>query len=88
VNQTPEKKPWRPDTSPECPVGRAGPRVRFADRTSCAPDTVICATGYRPGLERLAGHLVTLDEHGLPYTGAVSSPQHPALRELKPLAGQ
>ena len=57
-----------------------GPQVRFADGTSCAPDAVICATGYRPGLERLAGHLVTLDEHGLPpYTGAASSPRHPGL---------
>jgi hypothetical protein len=26
-----------------------GPLVRFTDDTSCAPDTVICATGYRPG---------------------------------------
>ena len=57
-----------------------GPQVRFADGTSCAPDAIICATGYRPGLERLAGHLVTLDEHGLPpYTGAASSPRHPGL---------
>ncbi len=27
-----------------------GSRVRFTDGTNCAPDAVICATGYRPGL--------------------------------------
>jgi putative flavoprotein involved in K+ transport len=48
-------------------VGRFdGPRVIFADGTACAPDVVICATGYRPGLEALAGHLVRLDQFGLP----------------------
>ena len=57
-----------------------GPQVRFTDGTSCAPDVVICSTGYRPGLEQLAGHLVTLDQHGMPpFTGAVSSPRHPGL---------
>lgn len=57
-----------------------GPEVRFTDGTSCDPDAVICATGYRPGLEPLAGHLVTLDEHGMPpFTGASSSPRHPGL---------
>jgi putative flavoprotein involved in K+ transport len=30
------------------------------------PDSVICATGYRRGLEPLVGHLGVLDEHGLP----------------------
>jgi len=57
-----------------------GPRVCFSDGTSCAPDTVICATGYRPGLERMVGHLVELDRHGLPpYRGAMASPPHPGL---------
>ena len=57
-----------------------GPQVRFTDGTSCTPDAVICATGYRPGLEQLAGHLVTLDAHGMPpFTGASSSPLHPGL---------
>ena len=57
-----------------------GPQVRFTDRTSCAPGAVICATGYRPGLEPLAGHLVKLDRQGMPpFTGAASSPQHPGL---------
>jgi cation diffusion facilitator CzcD-associated flavoprotein CzcO len=57
-----------------------GPRVCFADGTSCAPDVVICATGYRPGIEALAGHLVTLDQRGMPpFIGAASSPDHPGL---------
>ena len=57
-----------------------GPRVCFTDGTSCAPDAVICATGYRPGLEQIAGHLVTLDAQGMPpFTGAGSSPAHPGL---------
>jgi hypothetical protein len=57
-----------------------GPRVCFTDGTSCAPDAVICATGYRPGLEQLAGHLVTLDARGMPpFTSARSSPAHPGL---------
>lgn len=57
-----------------------GPRVCFTDDTNCAPDAVICATGYRPGLEQIAGHLVTLDAHGMPpFTGARSSPLHPGL---------
>ena len=57
-----------------------GPQVCFTDGTSCAPDAVICATGYRPGLEQIAGHLVTLDTYGMPpFTGACSSPLHPGL---------
>jgi len=57
-----------------------GPRVSFTDGTSCAPDVVICATGYRPGIEALAGHLVTLDRRGLPpFIGAASSLEHPGL---------
>jgi hypothetical protein len=62
-----------------------GPRVCFTDGTSCAPDTVICATGYRPGLEQIAGHLVTLDALGMPpFTGACSSPAHPGPVVLRP----
>ena len=57
-----------------------GPRVCFTDGTSCAPNVVICATGYRPGIEALAGHLVTLDRRGMPpFTGAASSPEHRGL---------
>lgn len=54
--------------------------VRFADGSACAPDVVICATGYRPALESLVGHLVTLDEAGMPpFTGPSASPHCPGL---------
>lgn len=54
--------------------------VRFADGSACAPDVIICATGYRPALSSLVGHLVTLDEHGMPpFTGPVALPRHSGL---------
>ena len=57
-----------------------GPEVWFADGSSCAPDVVICATGYRPDLDRLVGQQVELDPSGMPpVTGPMSSPQHPGL---------
>ena len=57
-----------------------GPQVRFADGSACAPDVIICATGYRPALQSLAGHLVALDESGMPpFTGPSSAPLHPCL---------
>jgi Pyridine nucleotide-disulphide oxidoreductase len=40
--------------------------VSLADGGRVEPDVVICATGYRRGLEPLVGHLDVLDEHGLP----------------------
>lgn len=40
--------------------------VRLADGSRVEPDTVICATGYRRGLEPLVGHLGVLDERGMP----------------------
>ncbi len=36
------------------------------DGTQLDPDVVICATGYRPGLEPLVGHLGVLDAKGKP----------------------
>jgi len=57
-----------------------GRDVCFADGSACAPDVVICATGYRPALAELVGHLVALDESGMPpFTGPSSSPLHPGL---------
>jgi putative flavoprotein involved in K+ transport len=54
--------------------------VCFTDGSACTPDVIICATGYRPALEPVAGHLVALDEHGMPpFTGPSASPQHPGL---------
>jgi putative flavoprotein involved in K+ transport len=52
-----------------------GPQAVFTDGTACSPDVVICATGYRPGLAPLVGHLVQLDRRGMPpSTGTPSSP--------------
>jgi len=57
-----------------------GPTVCFTDGTALTPDVIICATGYRPALGPLAGHLVALDEHGMPpFTGPASSPSCPGL---------
>jgi putative flavoprotein involved in K+ transport len=57
-----------------------GPHVFFSDGTGCAPDVVICATGYRPDLGHLVGHLVDLDEVGMPpFVGTTSSPGLPGL---------
>ena len=40
--------------------------VQLADGARIEPDAVICATGYRRGLEPLVGHLDVLDESGKP----------------------
>jgi cation diffusion facilitator CzcD-associated flavoprotein CzcO len=40
--------------------------VRLADGERIEPEVVICATGYRRGLEPLVGHLGVLDEQGVP----------------------
>lgn len=41
-------------------------RVYLADGSTLRPDVVICATGYRSGLESLLGHLGVLDQNGQP----------------------
>ena len=57
-----------------------GNEVIFKDGSSIRPDAVICATGYRPGLETMVGHLGILDESGSPpQTGAVSHPNYGGL---------
>jgi cation diffusion facilitator CzcD-associated flavoprotein CzcO len=57
-----------------------GPQVSFEDGTACAPAVVICATGYRPDLAHLVGHLVDLDAVGMPpFVGGTASPQLPGL---------
>ncbi|MCM2576780.1 flavin-containing monooxygenase [Streptomyces meridianus] len=57
-----------------------GDKVRLADGTDIAPDTVIAATGYRRGLEDLVGHLEVLDEHGRPpLLGRRARPAAPGL---------
>ncbi len=43
-----------------------GPHVLLADGSRLTPDVVVTATGYRPALEPLVGHLGILDHRGLP----------------------
>jgi cation diffusion facilitator CzcD-associated flavoprotein CzcO len=57
-----------------------GEAVILADGASVKPDVVICATGYRPGLEGLVGHLGVLDENGQPtHPGPLPHPDHAGL---------
>jgi putative flavoprotein involved in K+ transport len=58
-----------------------GRSVILADKTRLAPDAVICATGYRRGLEPIVGHLGVLRPDGLPirYGGAPELPTTPRL---------
>jgi hypothetical protein len=55
--------------------------VQFVDGTLATVDVVIAATGFRPGLERLVGHLGVLDEAGLP-TAHDERAARPGLRFL------
>ncbi len=50
--------------------------VRLADGATLRPDAVICATGYRPDLGSLVGHLGVLDERGMPRVHGASTPPH------------
>jgi len=54
--------------------------VHLIDGRTIHPDAVICATGYRPGLESFVGHLDVLNERGKPrfFAGQASS-DHPGL---------
>jgi cation diffusion facilitator CzcD-associated flavoprotein CzcO len=53
--------------------------VALADGARVEPDAVVCATGYRRGLEPLVGHLGVLDERQMPRaTGP--DPAAPGLR--------
>jgi cation diffusion facilitator CzcD-associated flavoprotein CzcO len=57
-----------------------GPDVVLTNGERIQPDAVICATGYRPGLEDLVGDLVPLDETGQPpATGADPTPDRRGL---------
>jgi putative flavoprotein involved in K+ transport len=60
--------------------GFDGPSVRLLGGGSIRPDVVVAATGYRPSLEPLVGHLGVLDEHGLPREhGETQVPGAPGL---------
>jgi len=52
--------------------------VRLSDGGRVEPDAVIAATGYRPRLEPMVGHLEVLDDHGAPI--ATSGEAAPGLR--------
>lgn len=57
-----------------------GDEVHLVDGRVLHPDVMIAATGYRPGLEPLVGHLSVLDEHGAPLVhGPATLPQAPGL---------
>jgi hypothetical protein len=57
-----------------------GDSVRLADGSTLDPDAVLCATGYRTGLEPLVGHLGVLDERGKPLVhGPETLPELPGL---------
>ncbi len=58
--------------------GLRGRSVRLVDGTCEQVDAVIAATGFRSGLERIAGHLGVLDEHGVPRA-AEGEPAAPGL---------
>lgn len=54
--------------------------VHLIDGSTIEPDAVICATGYRPGLESLVGDLDVLNEQGKPHFFAdQSASDHPGL---------
>jgi hypothetical protein len=60
--------------------GFDGDKVRLADGSRISPEVVICATGYRRGLEPLVGHLGVLDGRGRPVVhGARTPPGAPGL---------
>jgi putative flavoprotein involved in K+ transport len=58
-----------------------GSDVVLVDGTRLQPDAVICATGYRRGLEPLVGHLGVLRPDGVPecHSGAPEHPNAPRL---------
>lgn len=54
--------------------------VLLADGSRLVPDAVVAATGFRPGLEPLVGHLGVLDARGLPLVhGAETHVRAPGL---------
>ncbi|HZE05301.1 MAG TPA: NAD(P)/FAD-dependent oxidoreductase [Solirubrobacteraceae bacterium] len=54
-------------------------RVKLSDGSSVEADAIICATGYRCGLESMVGHLGVLDERGRPKADG-EKPAAPGLR--------
>jgi cation diffusion facilitator CzcD-associated flavoprotein CzcO len=50
-----------------------GAKVRLADGARIQPDVMICATGYRPALHPLVGHLEVLTPDGVPLRQSPSA---------------
>lgn len=60
--------------------GFDGDAARLANGSLHRPDAVIAATGYRPDLEPMVGHLNVLDDRGVPRVhGATTLPHAPGL---------
>jgi hypothetical protein len=59
-----------------------GDAVILSGGSVIRPEVVICATGYRPGLEGLVGHLNILDESGHPTHSGETPQPHPDYRGL------
>ena len=54
--------------------------VQLADGEKIAPDIIVCATGYKTGLDPIVGHLGILDDLGRPsINGAEQCPACPGL---------
>lgn len=51
-----------------------GDKVRLSDGADISPGVVIAATGYKPWLEPLVGHLGVLDSRGRPVVRGASTP--------------
>lgn len=61
-------------------IGFDRSRVLFSGNEGCKPDIVICATGYRSGLEALVGNLGVLNANGYPmYPMGEVDPAHRGL---------
>jgi len=57
-----------------------GKEVESIKNEIIVPDIIICATGYKPGLEPMIGHLNILNERGVPNTiGAERNQRTPGL---------
>jgi putative flavoprotein involved in K+ transport len=51
-----------------------GPEVRLTDGRTLRPDAIVAATGFRPALESLVGHLGVLDQRGRPRADGLRTP--------------